>query len=228
MAGFQCNTACIYRLHTTTCKWFRPVASAPSVLAGVLLAGGFCPASNNDNAHGTIAPSTEGVMSRVTLAFGSFIAGACCMFFIQSGIQPSTWAQTPVPAVGETYTIPTVPGLGPERFNDIYRNVNAVQLDGLNCYSCVIENSIAALRYGGGAYKLTDTQFIGPIRIQLQGAALNTLGLLVEIGAFKRPKGPPPAFNTPHKFEAAITNAVAVQAANPTVATLVSAVGATR
>jgi hypothetical protein len=172
-------------------------------------------------------------MSKVMLALGSFIVGACCAFAISAGIQTSTWAQPSGPvsvfggrgvtALSATGTIPKVPGLiGVKMSNMDFPPAQFQQLDGLDCERCTFHAPLLA--YGGGAFKLVDTTFDGVVEVRLMGAALNTFQLLKMFGAFKqsKPSGPPPLFTPPTTRETSAT--VKAQAKTPTAVTLISAV----
>jgi hypothetical protein len=49
--------------------------------------------------------------------------------------------------------------------------------------------------YGGGAYKLEDNTIVGPVSLELTGAAANTLALLEQFGMIA--KGDPPTTPDP-------------------------------
>jgi hypothetical protein len=49
--------------------------------------------------------------------------------------------------------------------------------------------------YGGGAYKLEDSSFVGPVSLELRGAAANTAQLLESFGFLSR-NGPPSGIPT--------------------------------
>jgi len=132
-------------------------------------------------------------MSKVTIAFGSFIVGACCMFFALSGnhrsiLERPAFAQSVISVRG----VPVVPGLG-AKFSRI-RVAHATQeLDGLDCTECDFRD--LTLTYGGGAFKFTDTKFSGNIRVNLTGAAANTVSVLPFLEALAR--GMPPELAVP-------------------------------
>ena len=169
-------------------------------------------------------------MSKVMLALGSFIVGACCAFAVSAGIQTSTWAQSSSPtppfseAIHAPMLIPIVPGIMSMELSDSeFSPTSQQQLDGLNCIRCTFHAVV--LTYAGGAFRLTDSKFDGVTRIALNGPALNTVALLTQLGAF-RPQTPkaPPAFETPHKFEAGTDSTVQFNAISPSPITLISVV----
>ena len=142
----------------------------------------------------------------------SFLLGASCASLVLSGVQALTWAQssastsptTPAPfrvpaqARAMSWAVPSAPGLGPEIDGLVVEGKRAHQLDGLACNNCRFNTP--TLTYGGGAYKLKNVTFgPGPIRVVLNGAALNTFNLFRLMGYLKRPTpgGPPAGFVKP-------------------------------
>jgi hypothetical protein len=133
-------------------------------------------------------------MSKVMLALGSFIVGACCASAISFGIQTSTWAQVG-PPLG---SVPVVPALKESVLEDsIMRNSSGQQLDGLECMNCVFDN--VGFTYSGGAFRLVNPRFINGMRIHFGGAAANTAVVLALLQALNNPQRPvpPPAFKPP-------------------------------
>jgi hypothetical protein len=144
-------------------------------------------------------------MRKVALALGSFIVGACCAFAISAGIQTSTWAQPSsgvpgVPVLTDVTigrdsgievigAIPKIPGLAPEMTEATIAdpaNPEVTQaIDGLNCVGCTI--ATRQLTYGGGAYRLPNTKFVGPVNVVFTGAALNGIALAIQLGLLARP-----------------------------------------
>lgn len=132
-------------------------------------------------------------MSKVILALGSFMVGACSVFFMFSGSHPSI-LEHPVLAQSMIGTrgVPVVPPLG-GLVEDGSFTAAPQTLDGLNCVRCSFDN--ATLTYGGGTFKLTDCKFEGTTRVFLSGAAANTLAVLPLLEAIAQggaPKAPVP------------------------------------
>ena len=130
-------------------------------------------------------------MSKVTLAFGSFIVGACCMLFlVLSGIHTSTRAQA-----SQGFAVPVVPPLrGIFSVKNEYKGLT-MTLDGLESEGDVFNDS--TIEYSGGAFKLIRPTFSGPVRVSLKGAALNTFVLLQFIQAVEAGRTPPPSTPQP-------------------------------
>jgi hypothetical protein len=127
-------------------------------------------------------------MSKVTLALGSFIVGACISLAASSLIHTSTrvHAQQAVLMSGEE---PIVPSLGITVRGVISAPVQS--LDGLNCEGCTITAPL--ITYAGGAFTCTGCS-IHTSRVDLKGAALNTFNALRFFGAIPSPN---PAPNKP-------------------------------
>lgn len=135
-------------------------------------------------------------MSKITLALGSFAVGLLLgsLFF---NIHTVTLAQTSAPPTGPSLPIgiklakePVVPGLGPPFVNARLNGPSLQPLDGLNCEDC--DFSDAVLRYSGGAVRLVNPKFSGTIRVELSGAAANTVMLLPLLTALSTGKPPEP------------------------------------
>lgn len=139
-------------------------------------------------------------MSKITLALGSFIVGACSvlLFLMLLGSHTSIFAQAPTSGppisgpglviIGDAEKAPVVlpPSQTLENFNLQAKGLFFV--DGTICNNCVFSD--ADLIYGGGAFSFTQTTFSGPIRIKLVGAAANTIAFLTfaqAIGASQQP-----------------------------------------
>jgi hypothetical protein len=129
-------------------------------------------------------------MSKVTVAFGSFIVGACCMFFALSGNHASIFEQ---PAFAQTIIgtagVPIVPGLG-GKLIDVTLEGGPQELDGLDCTRCDFRG--LTLTYGGGAFKFTDSKISGTIKVVLTGAAANTVTILPFLEGLTRGTPPKP------------------------------------
>lgn len=141
-------------------------------------------------------------MSKITIAFVSFIAGVLTAFFALSGSQASTLAQTPSPQtptpapqtlapliMGGAGT-PTVPPIT-QHFTNFGLAVpgTAFGVDGSECVRCDFRGMI--LRYGGGNFQFTDFKFSGPVRFELTGAAANTVIFMRFVEALAASQAPP-------------------------------------
>ena len=143
-------------------------------------------------------------MSKVMLALGSFIVGACCASIVSVGIQTSTLAQSsppsgPVPAtVIGNGLVAVVPPLSSRSADSTFGGNMTMGLDGLNCEHCTFKN--ATFIYGGGAFNIPQFTFVGQTTVITKGAAQNTVQLLTLLGMLGQkpaPSGPPPAFRPP-------------------------------
>jgi len=139
-------------------------------------------------------------MSRITLALSSFALGVLTSFFLFSANQTSTLAQArppqapaPVPQgpniVGGA-GVPSVPPIT-QHFTDFGLSVPGMPfgVDGTECVRCVFNGQ--SFRYGGGSFQFTDFRFSGPVRIELIGAARNTLIFLQFVQALEAGQTPP-------------------------------------
>ena len=149
-------------------------------------------------------------MSKVTVAFLSFIVGACVGALLLS--HTPTLAQSApqsVPLFGGK-SEPPIPPIS-VRLNGVTIGNNQgafVPLDGLECHDCVLADS--ELTYAGGSFNLPNLKLRGNIRINLKGAAANTqimLALLQQAATGEAP-GPPPNPNTPILKSASVKNTV--------------------
>ncbi len=123
-------------------------------------------------------------MSKTKIALGSFVLGMLTSFLLLSSNQTSTLAQAPspvppaqsplAPLITGGGGVPTVPPIS-SHFKDFGLAVpgGGFGVDGSECVRCVFNGAI--LRYGGGNFQFTDFQFSGPLRVELTGAARNTL-----------------------------------------------------
>jgi hypothetical protein len=129
-------------------------------------------------------------MSKVIVAFVSFVLGACCMSFIESGNHTSMFAQLP-PSVGGA-GVPKVPGLT-NKYERFGMGGLMFTVDGADCTDCDFRGTV--LQYGGGAFSFTRFKFAGPVRVNLTGAAANTvafLNLVQALAASQQPPAPKP------------------------------------
>lgn len=137
-------------------------------------------------------------MSKVTVALGSFMVGACSVFFMLSGSHTSTFAQVRIEGPGELIvanSVPVVP-TGVAMFSDTELDKPVQQIDGLGCVRCILKAPVLA--YGGGPFLFRDAHIAGPVRISLTGAAANTfvfMSLVRGVNLVKPPEMPKP--NTP-------------------------------
>jgi hypothetical protein len=133
-------------------------------------------------------------MTKVALALGSFIVGVCCASLVFAVSQASARAQLPVAIAGGN-TEPVVPPLSLHLSNFSLSGGFVQPLDGIDCDGCLL--SVARLSYAGGAYRLKNTRIPNGIPIELKGAALNTVNLLRQLGAFSNSQQPLPSSPTP-------------------------------
>ena len=164
-------------------------------------------------------------MSKVTLAFGSFIVGAICGSFALSLIHTSTRVQAsqaptlPASTLSMPAAIPVVPPLQYFGHGDSVGGA-VQQLDGFSCEDCTITAGV--LTYGGGAFSFPNAKLPRNVRVILTGAALNTFTLLRATGAIPNPASPlpvvPPSGNAIQRAELQIK-------AQPSPITLVSLEG---
>jgi hypothetical protein len=117
-------------------------------------------------------------MSRLFVAIASFTAGVCAAAVV-IGSGSSTLAQNM--AIRNTPAIPVVPpgpviSLHNVAFSTIGGNDGVQQLDGLRCDGCRFDDAV--LTYGGGNFELKNVTISGTARLQLTGAAANTVALI--------------------------------------------------
>lgn len=132
-------------------------------------------------------------MSKVGLSFGSFVLGVATFFVgshISTVVHPSLLAFAQAVSIGNAE--PTVPALSNNEFSGATLSSPTQPLDGLNCTKCVI--SAAVLTYAGGQFKCAECS-LKTQRLELKGAALNTLNLLKIVGAFGAPRPQSPAID---------------------------------
>lgn len=161
-------------------------------------------------------------MSKVTLALGSFVVGLC-IGSLMFGNHAVTFAQAPSvpppekppshrmifkgggakgagPGSAGVRVQGTIPTFLPLEQTPIFENFTffdeAQDLDGIECTRCTFNN--VTLRYSGGAYKLTDDIFTGTTRVELGGAAANTISFIALLQAIAAgQKAEPPNPNRP-------------------------------
>jgi hypothetical protein len=133
-------------------------------------------------------------MTKIAIALASFVADAASMFFV--GNHTSTFAASQ----GATLA----PEVKPPSFTMQGFSTSGIgyKLDGIICTDCTFSD--VTFVYGGGAYLLRNVQMSKPIRLRLEGAALNTANLLNSFGLLgchaNEPK--PPAPKLPQIMEA--------------------------
>ena len=127
-------------------------------------------------------------MSKVTIAFGSFIIGACLVFNIVPG-NASTFAQQVLSAV------PVVPSLEPVVTEDSTISGARFLLDGI--FARHMNFSNVTIEYGGRAFRLQNCKFDGSIRLELRGAAANTFALVQYLQAIEAGRANPAAPRKP-------------------------------
>jgi hypothetical protein len=142
-------------------------------------------------------------MSRVTIAFASFMLGVATSFVLFTGSQASILAQaqapspqspsqqnTPLgPIIAGGAGMPAVPPIT-QHFTDFgLSDTLPFGVDGSECVRCTFANS--SLRYGGGNFQFTDFKFSGPVRVELVGAARNTVVFLDFVQRLAAGQAPP-------------------------------------
>jgi len=133
-------------------------------------------------------------MSKTTLAFGSFVVGLS-LGSLFLGSQTVTVAQAPPSGappprgVIVTGSEPTVPPI-----NQVLKGATLTgvtqHLDGFEFDDSTFNN--VTLEYAGGSYTFKNTKFSLPIRLQLRGAAANTVGLIAVVEALNKGAAPKP------------------------------------
>jgi len=136
-------------------------------------------------------------MKKTTLALGSFIVGACCMYLLDSGIHTSMRVQAaqqppltlPPSTISIPAAIPIVPPLQYFGHGDTIGG-NVQQLDGFSCDgACTIAPRI--LTYGGGSFSFPVAKIPKGVPIIFTGAAANTMLLMRVTGMLPAPKPRP-------------------------------------
>jgi len=152
-------------------------------------------------------------MSKVTLSAMSFVAGMLCMFFIASGSHTSTFAQAPAPAPGPAPSgplgakiagvpMPAIPPIANHFDNfGVGGAPSEIGVDGLECIRCSFTG--ATLKYSGGNFNLAQFTVSGPIRVELSGAAKNTVIFLTFVQGLANGQAPTKA---PNKNKTQIVN----------------------
>jgi hypothetical protein len=98
---------------------------------------------------------------------------------------------------GNNPFVPVVPP--PARMIDdggIFENGITIDMDGMNISNSMFRNGVV-FKYGGGAFKLTNTFMDGTQQIELVGAAANTVAFLQQVGAIVPAKPDNIVPNTP-------------------------------
>jgi hypothetical protein len=135
-------------------------------------------------------------MSKIALAVGSFIVGACSILLLGSHTSISAQPPQSVPSqprstiVNISDAIPAVPALRHIVFTKGAFTGGTQQLDGLECESCLFDN--VTFTYGGGAVRLVNPSISGPIRVELTGAAANTVAVIQYLQAIDANRQPAP------------------------------------
>ena len=114
--------------------------------------------------------------------------------------QQTSGSQLPSSVINVPAAIPVVPPLQYFGHGDNIGG-SAQQLDGFSCDGCTV--SVGLLTYAGGAFSFLNTTFPRGVPLHLDGAALNTLRLLVTLGVVSIPSTPQPPFpGTPPVIQA--------------------------
>jgi hypothetical protein len=135
-------------------------------------------------------------MSKVTVALGAFILGACTMLLL-SGNHTSMLAQSRItgrPGLSNALSVPDAVPVVPNaiaHFSDVEIEVDDQQIDGLDCLRCTLKTPV--LTYGGGPFRFSDSRISGPVRIILKGAAANTVVFLSLVQGTNLVKPPQPS-----------------------------------
>jgi hypothetical protein len=141
-------------------------------------------------------------MSKTAIALVSFALGVATAFVALSGSHTSILAQAPptqptqpqappsIPNIVGGNGEPTVPPIA-QHFTDFGLAVPGMPfgVDGTECVRCVFNGQ--AFRYGGGNFQFTDFKFSGPVRVELIGAARNTVIFLQFVQALEAGQTPP-------------------------------------
>jgi hypothetical protein len=135
-------------------------------------------------------------MSKVTIAFVSFIAGICSVLVLSlADSHTPTWTQPAFAQAPRGVVIggaePVVPPLGP-----LFTNANLSKLeqslDGFHCEHCTFTD--VTFTYAGGATLIVDPKFVGTMEVKFKGPAQNALLVIAFLQAMGQNQRPP-AFN---------------------------------
>lgn len=115
-------------------------------------------------------------MSKTATALLSFALGVLTTLWLSpAGNHTSIWAQEPGRTIGiGGGGVPVVPPIS-QHFADfgVAGPAMAFNVDGAECVRCKFDGPV--LKYGGGNFQFTDFSFRGPVRVELTGAAFNTM-----------------------------------------------------
>jgi hypothetical protein len=157
-------------------------------------------------------------MSKTIFSLISFVAGMVVMSLVASGNHTSIFAQEPSaqsappatpPFIGVKIAGGPIPEVKPINVRMSYIGAmgapSDVRVDGVECSHCVFDGAI--LRYGGGNFSLSDFSVSGPVRIELDGAARNTVLFLKFVEALRKPQSQiPPSQLSSNNPETQIIN----------------------
>jgi len=136
-------------------------------------------------------------MSKMMLALGSFIVGACSAAIVL-GIQTSTVAHAEVEGMRLEAAIPVVPNIPLFQLGRVgIMGFDRQQLDGFAWSGG--EVTVKTLMYSGGNFAFNGTK-VRALRLEFKGPALNTFKLLTALGAFRRPEPTVPEIFSPPKL----------------------------
>lgn len=127
-------------------------------------------------------------MSKVTVALGSFVIGACFALFV--GRYTSTIVQPVFAQVTVRGAEPIIPPLIDVKNKGGKVSDEAQQLDGLDCEDCSYNN--VKFVYSGGAVNLVNPHLSGKTSLELRGAAANGQVMAAYLAALAGGKPPRP------------------------------------
>lgn len=134
-------------------------------------------------------------MSKIAVALLAFISGACMSWLLTGRVAVASTStgsnnQKPQRSTITRSAFGNIPGgIVIEGAIPVFRALETTpiftevlvfntkqSLDGFECHKCEFDN--AELRYSGGAFNLEEVKFSGTTRVELSGAAANTVAFL--------------------------------------------------
>lgn len=135
-------------------------------------------------------------MSRIALAFGSFVAGIVSVFVLGGLGIPGKYTSMMVQSLSAQAigikiegAEPVVPPLTVKQARNRFVGVTQ-PLDGMDCEGCIFEN--VQFTYAGGAVRLSNFSLTGPMRVEFKGAAANALAIIALVDAVNSGSKPRP------------------------------------